>query len=211
VRSSERHSRRAPWIAGAAALLIAVPQGRAAAQHGNQSDVTGIPITSSSVVSPVFGVSLGGAVRVITFITPQVAASYQQSAARVNAELGSQSFSDSGGMRPNPTTQNLIYEVASGGATSAQASARLVAILTRNNAAPATVANAEAFVESFRSLLAKGISMDPRFFNSVTATQLANAVAAYNAFIDSSTEQFLMSPPPELVTVHGVLAQLTSR
>ena len=114
--------------------------------------------------------------------------------------MSSQSFTDSSGVRTGPVTQNLIYEVASGGSSSAQAATQLVGILTRNNNAPATVADAEAFVESFRSLLAKGIAMDPRFFNSLTATQLANAVAAYNAFVDSSTEQFLSSPPPELIT-----------
>ncbi len=206
-------SRRRSWmraVLGAGAMLP-VALAVASAQVGNQSDVSGIPITSSSVVSPVFGVSLGGAVRVITFITPQVAASYQQSAARVNAELSSQSFSDSGGVRTGPATQNLIYEVASGGSSSGQAGTQLVGILTRNNDAPETVADAEAFVESFRSLLAKGIAMDPRFFNSLTATQLANAVGAYNAFIDSSTESFLASPPPELITIRGVLAQLTAR
>jgi hypothetical protein len=207
------HSRRRSRmkaVAGACALLPFAWSG-AAAQVGNQSDVTGIPITTSSVVSPVFGVSLGGAVRVITFITPQIAQSYQQTAARVNAELSSQSFTDSGGVRPSPVTQNLIFEVASGGNSSPQAANRLLAILTANNDAPATVANAQAFLESFRGLLARGIAMDPRFFNSLTATQLANAVGAYNAFIDSSTEAFLSAPPVELDAVRDVLAQLTSR
>ena len=206
-------SRRRSWmraVLGAGAMLP-IALATASAQVGNQSDVSGIPITSSSVVSPVFGVSLGGAVRVITFITPQVAQSYQQSAARVNAELSSQSFTDSGGVRTGPVTQNLIYEVTSGGSSSAQAATQLLGILTRNNNASATVADAEAFVESFRGLLAKGIAMDPRFFNSLTATQLANAVAAYNAFVGASTEQFLTSPPPELITIRGVLSQLTAQ
>ncbi len=207
---SERHNGWWRAVAGAGVVLTLV-SAPAAAQVGNQSDVTGIPITSSSVVSPVFGVSLGGAVRVITFLTPQIAQSYQQTAARVNAELSSQAFTDSGGVRPNPVTQNLIYEVASGGNTSAQAANRLLGILTTGNDSPATVANAQAFLESFRGLLARGIAMDPRFFNSLTATQLANAVGAYNAFIGTSTEGFLSSPPPELNAIRDVLTQLTSR
>ena len=206
---SRRRSRIRAVVAAAAMLPVTLAA--AGAQVGNQSDVTGIPITSSAVVSPVFGVSLGGSFRVITFITPQIAASYQQSAARVNAELSSQSFTDSSGARTGPETQNLIYEVAAGGNASAPAAPQLLGILTRNNDGAETVADAQAFVESFRSLLSKGIAMDPRFFNSLTATQLANAVAAYNAFIDSSTEQFLASPPPELTTIRGVLAQLTAR
>jgi hypothetical protein len=196
-------------LALAAVLLLPALVAPAAAQTGNQSDVTGIPITTSSVVSPVFTVTVGGAVRVITFITPQIAQSYQQTAARVNAQLGSQTFSDGGAPSPG-SVQNLVYEVTSGGSTSAQAANRLVTVLTADNASPTTVANAEAFVESFRGLLAKGIAMDPRFFNTLTATQLANAVAAYNAFIDSSTEAFLASPPAELQTIRGVLLQLTS-
>jgi hypothetical protein len=183
----------------------------AAAQTGNQSDVTGIPITTSSVVSPVFTVSVGGAVRVITFITPQIAQSYQATSARVNALLSSQTFVNQDGAEPPPTTQNLLYEVSSGGSASADAAARLVAILTANNASPTAVANAEAFVESFRGLLARGIAMDPRFFNSLTATQLANAVAAYNAFVDSSNAGFLAAPPPELAALRSILLDLTRR
>lgn len=203
--SSLRSLSIAVAIAGALLPVTAV------AQTGNQSDVTGIPITTSSVVSPVFSVSVGGAVRVITFVTPQVAQSYQQTSARVNAELASQTFTERSGVRPPPATQNLVYEVAAGGSTSADAANRLVNILTSNNASTAAITDAQAFVESFRGLLAKGIAMDPRFFNSLTATQLANAVAAYNAFIDSSAEAFLAAPPPELTTIRGVLLQLTAR
>jgi hypothetical protein len=206
MRYSRLNSRRRLALAAALMFPLLAPPVRA--QTGNQSDVTGIPITTSSVVSPVFTVTVGGAVRVITFITPQVAQSYQQTAARVNAQLSSQTFADEGG-RSSGVAQNLVYEVASGGTTSAQAANRLVSVLTANNASSTTVANAEAFAESFRGLLAKGIAMDPRFFNTLTATQLANAVAAYNAFIDSSSEAFLASPPEELQTIRGVLAQLT--
>ncbi|HEY5219485.1 MAG TPA: hypothetical protein VIJ16_06740 [Gemmatimonadaceae bacterium] len=194
----------------ASGLLVFVA-GSVAAQVANQSDITGIPITSSSVVSPVFTVSVGGAVRVITFITPQIATWYQQAAARVNAQLASQTFATRDGFRPPATTQNLLYEVASDGPGSAQASTQLVNLLTTDNASPAAVANAEAFVEAFRGLLAKGLAMNPRFFNSLTATQLANTVAAYNAFVDSSSEPFLTSPPAELVAIRGILAQLTTR
>jgi hypothetical protein len=194
-------------------LLVALACGLcpalAAAQVGNQSDITGIPITNSSVVSPVFSVSVGGAVRVITFVTPQVAQSYQQTSARVTAQLGSQTFTSRDGVRPPAGTQNLVYEVASGGSTSAAAANRLVGILTTNNGSPSALTNAEAFVESFRGLLARGIAMNPQFYNSLTATQLANAVAAYNAFIDSSSEGFLSAPPPELSTIQSVLADLT--
>ena len=203
-----RRPRSAALTACAFLTLLAAP---AAAQVANQSDVSGISVTSSSIVSPVFGVSVGGAVRVITFVTPQVAQSYQETAARVNAQLSSQSFAGTGGYRPPPTTQNLLYEVTAGGSASGQAAAQLLTILTTDNASPQATANAQAFVESFRGLLVKGIAMDTRFFNSLTATQLANSVAAYNAFIDSSSESFLTSPPPELPAIHDILVQLTRR
>lgn len=198
-------------FAAATAVVLCVLSAPLHAQKGNMSDITGIPITSSTVVNPVFTVSVGGAVRVITFVTPQVATSYQQTSGRVNAQLGSQSFQNEDGSRAPAAVQNLVFEVASGGTTSAQAATQLASVLTANNADPATVANAEAFVESFRGLLARGIAMDPRFYNSLTATQLANAVAAYNAFIDSSNERFLASPPAEVGIVRSVLAQLTKR
>lgn len=198
--------RRAWAVCG---LLVCVAAG-AAAQTGNQSDITGIPITTSSVVSPVFSVSMGGAVRVITFITPQVAQSYKEASARINAQLGSQVFADSNGVQAPPATQNLIYDVTSGGSHSAQAATQLFGILTHGNAAPETVANAEAFVQSFRGLLARGIAMDPRFFNTLVATQLANAVAAYNAYIGTSNATYLSAPPPALPVIRNILAQLTA-
>jgi hypothetical protein len=196
-------------LAAGGGLWFAATGAAAHAQVANQSDVTGIPITSSSVVSPVFTVSVGGAFRVITFITPQIANRYQQAAGRINAQLSSQSFATGQSYRPPPATQNLLYEVASGGAGSAAAAGELLSRLTAGNASPQAVSSAQAFVEAFRGLLARGIDMNPQFFNSLTATQLANAVAAYNAFIDSSNEAYLSSPPPELVAIHGILTQLT--
>ena len=196
-------------LATAGAVGLAAAGAVAGAQVANQSDVTGIPITSSSVVSPVFTVSVGGAVRVITFITPQIAAAYQQAAGRINAQLSSQTFATSDGYRAPPATQNLLYEVASGGAGSAAAAEQLAGELTAGNASPQAVSSAQAFVEAFRGLLAKGIDMNPQFYNSLTATQLANAVAAYNAFIDASSESYLSSPPPAVPAIHGILEQLT--
>lgn len=210
MQCSSRTNRHLAVLAFAV-LFLPIFAANGHAQRGNQSDVTGIPVTTSSIVSPVFAVSIGRAVRVITFITPRVANSFQLRAARINAELGSQTFVSTNGTRSTAESQNLVYEVASGATTSAQAAARLVAVLTAGNASTATITNAEAFVESFRGLLANGIAMDQRFFNALTATQLANAVAAYNAFIDSSNDAFLIAPPPELTTISGVLRQLTSR
>ena len=208
MRYSELHSpMRAAIVACALVAASAIP---AIAQVANQSDITGIPITTSSVVSPVFTMSVGGAVRVITFITPQIATQYQQAAGRINAQLSSQTFATTSGFRAPPATQNMLYEVASGGPGSGPAASQLLSQLTANNASPQSMANAEAFVESFRGLLGKGIAMNPQFFNSLTATQLANTVAAYNAFIDSSNEAFLSAAPPEVSAIHGILAQLTS-
>ncbi len=192
-----------------AALGLVAAGSLAGAQVANQSDVTGIPITSSSVVSPVFTVSVGGATRVITFTTPQVANAYQQAAGRINAQLSSQTFATQTGFRAPPATQNLLYEVVSGRTGSAAAAGQLLDRLTAGNASPQTLSSAQAFVESFRGLLAKGIDMKPQFYNALTATQLANAVAAYNAFIDASNESYLASPPPEVVAIHGILTQLT--
>ncbi len=205
---SELHRRM--HLALAAAALLPLTALAAAAQVANQSDVTGISITSSSIVSPVFSVSLSGTVRVITFITPQIATAFQRSAARINAQLSSQTFATDQGFVPPPATQNLLYEVLSGGSESGLASTQLLSVLTAHNASPETVANAEASVEAFRGLLAKGIMMNLQFFNSLTATQFANAVAAYNAFVDSSNEVFLASPPAELAAIHSILVQLAA-
>ncbi len=209
MRYSEIHRRTCVTLATVALLpLTAVA---AAAQIANQSDISGISITSSSIVSPVFSVSLGGTIRVITFITPQIATAFQQAAARINAQLNSQTFATDQGIVPPPVTQNLLYEVASGGPGSGPASTQLLNVLTADNASPQTMANAEAFVEAFRGLLAKGIVMNLEFFNSLTATQFANAVAAYNAFIDSSSEAFLVAPVPEVAAIHAILVQLAPR
>ncbi len=203
--------RRPTRLAFATIGILALAASTAAAQVANQSDVSGISITSSSIVSPVFSMSLGGTTRLITFITPQIAAAFQQSAGRINAQLSSQTFATSDGVRPSAATQNLLYEVLSGGAASGPASTQLLNTLTTGNGSPQAVANAEAFVDAVRGLLAKGIVMNPQFFNSVTATQFANAVAAYNAFVNSSGEAFLGAPPAEVTALRAILLQLTPR
>ncbi|HVZ77016.1 MAG TPA: hypothetical protein VG818_03445 [Gemmatimonadaceae bacterium] len=194
-----------------ALALIALVPAAARAQKGNESDVSGVPVTTSNVVSSVFSPTLGGAIRVLTFITPQVARDYQQTTARLSAQLGSQVYTGAGGYRPPAATQNLLYELMSGGSASNAAGARLVQALTAGNASPDAVANAQQLALSLRGILSRGASVDPRYFNTLAATQLANASASFNAFIDASGEGLLSSPPPEVQAIHAVLATLTGR
>ena len=158
MRYSEIHRRTCVTLATVALLpLTAVA---AAAQIANQSDISGISITSSSIVSPVFSVSLGGTIRVITFITPQIATAFQQAAARINAQLNSQTFATDQGIVPPPVTQNLLYEVASGGPGSGPASTQLLNVLTADPVAigSATISAARSFSRSSRGI---GMSAGP--------------------------------------------------
>ena len=209
MHRSYRANRHASALA-VAILLVPMLAVNSYAQRGNQSDVTGPSVTSSSVVAQTFSVSVSNATRVTTFITPQAANSFQVKTVSVSAALRSQTFTTSTGIRTTPASQNLVYEVGSGGPTSPQAAARLVTILTTGNASTVTITNAEAFVETFRGLLASGVTMNPQSFNALTATQLANTVAAYNAFIGSSSEAYLSAAPPELTTITSVLRKLGS-
>ena len=194
------------------AALLALLVRTAPAQIANQSDISGLSLTGSGVVSSLFTVQVGSALRVPTFLTPSIADAFMQAAALISAQLRSQTYATPLGVQLSPTTQNLLYEVGSGVPGSDVAARALVTILTAgNNGAPATLSSAQAFVESFRGLLGVGVGMDPKFFNSLAAKQLADAVAAYNAFIDSSSPAYLASAPPALVAITAILSQLTKR
>jgi hypothetical protein len=168
-------------------------------------------MTTSDVVAGAFGPPVGSAVHVLTFVNTQVARNFREATTRISAQLNSQTFAETGGVRPPAATQNLLFEVMSGGSTSTAGASRLVQILTLNNADPQTVANANALADALLGLLPRGMAVDSRYFNTLAATQLNNATGAYNAFIDSSREGFLSGPPPEVGVIRAILIQLTQR
>jgi hypothetical protein len=149
---------------------------------------------------------------VLTFISPRVTQAFQQTSARVAAELCSQAYASADGFRPPPATQNLLCTVMAGGAGSALAVAQLTRILTSGgNTSPEAVASAEALSESLHDILARGILVNSAFFNILAATQLATASATYNALIASSGESFLSSPPAEVTALRAILRQFSTR
>lgn len=208
--SGDRSSARRCLAVGIATVSLCWAAG-AAAQTGSQSDVSGLPMTTSDVVAGAFGPPVGSAIHVLTFVNTQVARNFREATTRISAQLNSQSFTEQGGMRPPPATQNLLFEVMSGGSAAGPAANRLVQILTANNADPLTVANAQALADALLGLLPRGMSVDSRYFNTLAASQLNNATGAFNAFIDSSRESFLSGPPPEVGVIRAILMQLTQR
>jgi hypothetical protein len=211
MRLSDSHKSRRWYLAlGLVGVTLLCGQG-AGAQKGGQSDVSGLSMTTSDVVAGAFGPPVGSVVHVLTFVSTQVARNFREATTRISAQLNSQSFTEQGGARAPAATQNLMYDVMSGGSASNAAAARLVQILTASNADPQTVANAQALADALLGLLPRGMAVDSRYFNTLAASQLNNATGAYNAFIDSSRESFLAGPPPEVGVIRVILMQLTGR
>lgn len=183
------------FVLGISSVVSNTP--KAQAQSNNQSDITGTIITTSDIVG---GFATGGGRRAITaFRTPQIRNAVNRAANSVNVQLASGNLPVVATVTPTAipgaVQQSLQCVLTRTG--NVDVCARQVEIALVNAGTSPTVSR--NLVSSLRGLTARG-QVDPAKFRTV--------VAAYNALINTSSDEFLSTPPEELRAIQSVLAVL---
>lgn len=184
----------------ALALLGAVAQTpQAQAQSGNQSDITGVIITTSDVAGG-FNFSGGDRRKLIAFASPGIQSSVNSAALSINQQLEQQSLA-------------VVATDASQTAVSITVQQTLLIILTNTTNVDARVTqfvnglvNAGADVQLSRNLVLSMVGLTAK--GNVEAAQCQSVIRSYNLFIEGSTVELLTNNPDELRAIRSVLAQL---
>lgn len=165
-------------------LAAALP---ATAQTGNQSDVTGVTTTSSTIAGGAFAPSPG---QVAATANPTVQAAVAQASATVAAQLSTGTMTTPTGVSIPVAAQQAVAAVMTTNVVNSPAGLALAAELGGNTAAA-------ALVESVTGLL-----------SSPATGQLASAIGNLNAIVDAAPVEFLANPPPAFVAIQASLAAM---
>ena len=185
----------------------------AKAQTGNQSDISGASVTSSSITSGAFtpqyssngGSGGGGSFSEIKFAAPSAVANVNKAAGAVSSQLGLGKVPViATNISPNTVIsaavqqvlQSVLTKTGSVGANSKQ----IVNALT-NTPGATTTTLAQKLVSNLKGLTAGG---------KVSPTQLVAAIKSYNDVIDTTSNGVLSDPPQELLAIQSVLATLVN-
>lgn len=179
------------WVT--AAVTIAAITTSAGAQSGNQSDVTGVSTTGSTIAGGAFA---PGPVAVP--VSPQVQAAITQASGRMVAQLVNGTLTSPAGvpLAIPAATQRAVVALMTRWTAEGGSGAAVVADLA---AAGAPYASVTALVESLAGLL-----------TSPAPGQLASAISNFNALVGTVDASFLVSPPPSFVAIQAVLANLVA-
>jgi len=172
---------------------------QAQAQSGNQSDITGVIITTSDVAGG-FNFSGGDRRRLIAFASPGIQSSVNSAAISINQQLQQQSLA-------------VVATDASQAAVSVTVQQTLLIILTNTTNVDARVTqfvnglvNAGAEANVSRNLVLSMVGLTAK--GKVEAAQCQRVIRSYNVFIENSTVELLTNNPDELRAIRSVLAQL---
>jgi hypothetical protein len=172
---------------------------QAQAQSGNQSDITGVIITTSDVAGG-FNFSGGDRRRLIAFASPGIQSSVNSAAISINQQLQQQSLA-------------VVATDASQTAVSVTVQQTLLIILTNTTNVDARVTqfvnglvNAGAEANVSRNLVLSMVGLTAK--GNVEAAQCQRVIRSYNVFIENSTVELLTNNPDELRAIRSVLAQL---
>ena len=170
---------------------------KAQAQSNNQSDITGTIITTSDVVG---GFAPGGGRRVVAaFRTPEIKNAVDAAANSVNGQLAQGNLpvvaTVSSSAIPAAVQQSLQCVLTRIGDVE-DCVTQIETALVNAGASPIISRN---LLSSLLGLTAAG-QVDPAKFRAV--------VQAYNALINTSSADFLGTPPEELRAIQAVLAVL---
>jgi hypothetical protein len=172
---------------------------QAQAQSGNQSDITGVIITTSDVAG---GFNFGGGDRrkLIAFANPGIQTAVNSAAISINQQLQQQSLSivasDSSQTGISVTVQQTLLVILTN-TTNVDASVRQYVIGLVNAGADRDLS--QNLVLSLVGLTAKG---------RVEAAQCQRVIRSYNALIEDSSIQVFTNNPDELRAIRSILAQL---
>lgn len=184
----------------------------AQAQSGNQSDISGASVTSSSITSGAFtpqyssnGSGGSGSFTEIKFADPSAVANVNKAAGAVSSQLGLGKVPViATNISPNTVisaaVQQLLESVLTKTGNVNANSKQIVNALTNTPGSTSTTL-AQKLVSKLKGLTAGG---------KVSPTQLVAAVKAYNAVIDTTSNGVLSAPPQELLAIQSVLATLVN-
>lgn len=174
--------------------------------RSDQSDVTGPAVTSGDQLAPLFAEP--GTVR--SMACP-VAWGVRTASDRVQVMLASTSLAppDAGVAGSiNSAAQRNVLNLLTGAEAERDSDGPVLTALLVNNAGAAS--QARRLVAEADGLLRVMETLDPLRPGRAAPTQLARVTAAYNAFVDASSDEFMTAPPGEMLALHAVLNELVS-
>ena len=175
--------------------LLAALAAPLAAQRNNSSDVSGVSVTGSAIVSGNFvAPPAPRPIQVTTELgTPFTADRIRALGATVENQMTAGTFTGADGAALPPDVQIIVLGVLKSGITGAGLSANALRDLLAEGA-PGHVDAAVALVDA---LIAMG--------TTPTVPAVATAVRAFNAYVGVARPEFLTSPPAEFRAVHAVI------
>lgn len=183
----------------AAALLLCASA--AGAQHArfaasNGSDASGPSVTSSQIAGGIFTSSSGNVGTVAVPATLAVANAIVSTSNSITTSV------TGGTALVSPVTGTTISLAASQVAISVMGSA--------STAIKAEVSNALGTSGASVTVINTLMSTLPGLLTNPTPGQVAEALSAFNAVVNTANAAFLSNPPPEFSAIHAVLAQLAT-
>ena len=192
----------------AAAALSLAPLASAAAQTGNQSDVSGPNITGSGGAGGSF---LGAGIRVENemFIGRGGNALFRSARIGCPVRLAAREYLDSVAPLPPERSTLLVDAVLSDPGRS-----DLVETLARNlsrGLSGESAAEARALAESLAGLFQTPCDCPVSNEAYTEAPRWEAAIRLFNDLVDDAPDAYLAPPPPDLVAVHDALHQVVTR
>ena len=162
---------------------------------GNNSDVSGPPVTSGEVAGGAFAPAPAAAGTTPALATPAAQAAVATAAGNISSSLASGTMTSVGGAAISPAAQAMLLSVLSTSAPTTGAAAQLSTTLSAAGGTAAAVLPA---------LLASisGLANNP--------AQLAPAIGNYNQFVAAASGEFLANPPQAFLALQTVLSQMSA-
>ncbi|MDB4905858.1 MAG: hypothetical protein JWO05_642 [Gemmatimonadetes bacterium] len=177
----------------AAALLLSAS---VASAQGNGSDITGPSVTQSTIAGGIFAPSAGNVGTTAVPVTPAVSNAIVSTSNSIVATVSG------GGTITNPVTGAAIPAAAATVAVSMMSSASPEIKAQVNNALSTSGASATV-INTLMSTL-------PNLLSNPTPGQVAEALSAFNAVVNTANAGFLANPPPEFSAIFSVLSQIAA-
>ncbi|MBD2336415.1 hypothetical protein H6G64_05345 [Calothrix sp. FACHB-156] len=218
----------------ALALITCQTSQPAAAQFNNQSDVTGVIVTtgdisgggfnqnpsttnggvvtttdniSGNITTPAVGRDLN--IQKAVFVKPSLQIALNQTALNIFNQLNTNSLTSQTGQSIPSATQKALLSVlvASRGGQKNTANEQITKALSSFEGGP-TLEQVQQLANSLQGLLEGNRGKKVAADGGVNAIQLLIARNAYNNLINNSSAQFLNNPPPELTAIQSILLPL---
>ncbi len=184
-------------------------QGASGPERAVVSDVSGTVITTGDMVSGM----LMGEPGTVPVLSCGAATGVRDAGLALAWELEARTLTvatPNPGLVPAPDElqDDLLHLLSGDGEAPGAASALAAALTPEDNRAPEARKAAEELAENMAGLLTLSVSLEPEKRDLESAVRLTRATARYNAFIQTSSLEFLERAPLELLAVQATLSRL---